>query len=955
MAASSKEQALKMNEKGLISPVFRRVITVVLLLGIAGTFMAMYYLVYLPQQQSDFNRRMFRVLSEMANNFSVRVENFGTLSGKSSDIPVRLNAFSKAYGPLYEAHDSLFDETFKNSFRGTSDSLEAIHSYPHFEYDSISYQIKRDAIVIDSSKKALSDILAPLISIHANTFESVLLIKSTSAKTEKNSTNSKNYDTILYKSSAFDIANIDADSLFENKNLQAAELTEIDLEGTKYKAFLMPFKMKIEPDQTFVFAGIISKKDYNQQSQNIPVDFLVTVVVILVMLLLCLPILKIFVLSPEENIRIADVRFIIASIFIIPLVITLISATAWLYIYPERFTLNVLSSLQNDITDNFYREIEQCINQLKTYDSTIVHPAKAIISNYTQEDSISYEVDKGKVDLRKIEGIDTINLRDLAFYPTIYKNLEVVHWMYTTGKDIASWRFTKDPTTYFNLKDRDYFKDVKYKRTYTHPYSRKDFTMQAVLSKSDGEFIFNIAIPSDIRISKSRKSIAVAITSKMYSLYNTVVPSGFEYCLIDQKGNIIFHSDTARNLQENLLEESNDNHLLQNAISHKDSTYINHINLYDEPVKMIVKPLDDMPYYLVTYYKKRGEYLFITHIVAFVFLCMSLLHLFVSLFSYCVMMTNRRLTKLLFYPSSFSWLKPSFDRRDYYVRNCLQLIASFILIILFSEILIPEQKHLYKLNFALLLPLFTSTGYYMVKSAKSIIDIEHTSYHHKLLLLGKEKFLALLFKMKNILLFYLISVSVFGILQNVLFYYKNYSDAEAVQVRILLLIVFIPVAIFFISIVNINYLRSVISDVFGRVRQVKEVTHSSKRYLTPFIISLILSVLAITVIPALTLTGYAFNEEKQLHFHTFQVELAKKIQDRRVSINPKLWQTKLIMFKDRDSTFQKKADTFIDSLKFVKERGLYLGGLSLTVKPTVDKEFTRRDSLQIVEHVSSPR
>src|ERR1700733_5343044 len=72
-----------MDEKGIRSPVVRRIITIVLLLGISGTFIAFYYIVYIPQQRADFDQRMFRILREIAINFSKRAENYGTVSYNS--------------------------------------------------------------------------------------------------------------------------------------------------------------------------------------------------------------------------------------------------------------------------------------------------------------------------------------------------------------------------------------------------------------------------------------------------------------------------------------------------------------------------------------------------------------------------------------------------------------------------------------------------------------------------------------------------------------------------------------------------------------------------------------------------------------------------------------------------------------------------------------------------------
>ena len=66
-----------MSEKGSSFPVLRRIVTVILLAGIALTFLTVYYFIYLPQQRALFNARTFRVLNQMASNFQDRLENYG--------------------------------------------------------------------------------------------------------------------------------------------------------------------------------------------------------------------------------------------------------------------------------------------------------------------------------------------------------------------------------------------------------------------------------------------------------------------------------------------------------------------------------------------------------------------------------------------------------------------------------------------------------------------------------------------------------------------------------------------------------------------------------------------------------------------------------------------------------------------------------------------------------------
>lgn len=903
-----------MAEKGIYSPVVRKIITVALFIGITGTFIGLYYFIYLPQQEASYNLRTFRILHEIANNFSRKILNNGISYSYSNGYISRSNEEPKLhFKNLISNSDSAFEAYLKKSFVGDPTKIDSFSSTQYLEQDSITYKIKLKKVneTIDSLKKSLKEILDPLISIHPNTFESVLLIKQ-NPDTIKGTKNVSRYDSILYESEKTNITRINTDTLLFKSNVETSDIRNIDIEGTRYRIFLTPFQINTISNETFVLIGIIKEENYKLQTQSIPLQFLLALALILVTLLMALPFVKIFILSIHENITVADVRVIIAAIFIIPFVITLFCSSLWMNIYCKRYATDILSSLQQEVTDNFYKEIAQTIRQAKDYNSLIEDPR----AHFVKDSSKARLVEK-------IPGVDTVNIKDYIFYPRYYKNLDNVHWMDEDGNDIASWTFINDPPGYFRVKDRQYFQDIIRHGGYVlpNPYFsqvKDTFGIQATLSRLTGRYAINVSLPSNIEISPQKKAAAIAISTKMYSIYNTATPPGFSYCLIDERGNMIFHSDTAKSLQENLIVESEDNQELITAIKHKDSVTIEDMDLYDKPVGMMVKPLPTLPYYFVTYYQKRGGYLFTFHVGAFVFVCESIILLFASLFSFSIMVSGKRISKLFFVPGLFQWIKPSPRRVKYYHKNYLQLIVSVLLIYLISFFISAENIYLYMLNSAVLLPLFAVTGYYIIKKGPQFIYLQrHANNRDRHLIFRKKRFLHFLFSIKNILLLYAVSIAFFLILQNVLFYDHFNSNQLEITASILTLIILLPLTMFIIAGADSEAVVAKSKKVVYFTGFRKENAQNDSAYLNHFIISLLLSVTVICVIPAISLIAYAFHEEKQLHVESSQVELAKRVQQRRTGINKKLKQTKIGLVPNI-------GEAFSDSLKFSPDKGLYL-------------------------------
>ena len=693
-------------------------------------------------------------------------------------------------------------------------------------------------------------------------------------------------DTILYRpqNSDINIANINTDSLFTYSNFQGPAIRDIIIEDIPYKIFLLPFKMP-SYSETFVFAGIMQQDIYNQQVQNIPIFFLLTVIMIIAALLLALPVVKIFILSSDESVHLTDLRAIIAVIFIFPFLLTLLCTGTWISKYQDDLVDETLHSLQQNINTNFYTEIKQNIQQQKQYDNLIKNPAYFFSNSDLNkiQDSLNARNSKAK----------PTDIKDIIFHPTDYKLFTSLHWMSFSGNDIAAWNLTNKTATYFQLKDRTYFIDLKYNRTNLLPGDSNYFSIQPVLSRLTGEYTINIATPSSAKINDST-AIGVGLSGKLYSVYNTILPTGFGFCIIDSTGLILCHSDTARNLQENIFKESNNNYSLRTAVKHKDSILINEVSLYEHPVKMIVKPLPGLPYYLITYHEQRNGYLFIFHVIAFAFVCEVMIMVFISLFSYLAMLSSKSVGKLLFEPEKLNWLKPSADKKVYYIKNAIQLIAALILVYLISLFYSDNGYYLYTLNANFLLPLFCVTGYYLVKNSKSFID--------KDIKRNDESFfktqLRFLWHSHNILTLYILSILIFFILQHTLFSKAISECNEHVTTGVMALIVIVPFVTSLIALLNFDVKRW-------------------PGYLQCFIVSLLIAVMLISVVPVLTTVSYAFHEERKLQLQSMQADLAKKIQQRRLAINPLTWQTKLNLKYFADSVF-------IDSLKFKEDKGIYL-------------------------------
>src|SRR5262249_24088923 len=96
--------------------------------------------------------------------------------------------------------------------------------------------------------------------------------------------------------------------------------------------------------------------------------------------------------------------------------------------------------------------------------------------------------------------------------------------------------------------------------------------------------------------------LATSLNCNMYP----ILPPGFSFCVIDAKGNVLIHSDSRRNLSENLLDELRGNASLVRAINTKSEAMIRDQSIYGTHQDLYVRPLKGQPLSLVVLFNKRS-------------------------------------------------------------------------------------------------------------------------------------------------------------------------------------------------------------------------------------------------------------------------------------------------------------------------------------------------------------
>src|SRR5690606_2490812 len=219
------------------------------------------------------------------------------------------------------------------------------------------------------------------------------------------------------------------------------------------------------------------------------------------------------------------------------------------------------------------KEMLLALRQLQTYDSIY---AKTPVGKRSNE-----------VDL----------LKDTVLRPTTYRGFDFVFWITDDGMQTHKWTVTPQNTSPIDVNSRKYFSKIKDKSGWGWPKQGIDlFFLESIYSLNTGKSYAALSLPS-----MDTNSAAVAMTTELGAIFDPVLTHGYKFALINTEGEVLFHSDKRRNLQENFLHDISNKSAIKSSINGRVFSIFNTF-YHGDDYETCLQPLDSWPVYFVTFY-----------------------------------------------------------------------------------------------------------------------------------------------------------------------------------------------------------------------------------------------------------------------------------------------------------------------------------------------------------------
>jgi hypothetical protein len=725
---------------------FGRVLPVILILLLLGIFMSLYFFKYVPEQQNAFNGRGFMELGQIEKAVQSRnqgyiwaIETF--LAHPLAPNPLIQNQHFKfdppwSVGQIEPGTRTIGQAILTNDSLGGSWRL----TYPLFpkSADGNDYHTSISDLNTGGSAPAkilmsiaLDTILAPIINTYQDIFDDYLLIGDTqdgSPRSDPDNTGLHQGEVVYNSGNLAVDYRVNTDSLLKKSDgFSLLDIHNVTIEGNPYKLFIYPFKLGKE---RIILAGLVSVAHYNAGYKDIPFTYIGAIAILVLLLFIHLPVLKIYILGSYERITDLNIRMIIGTYFVAAFVVFFLFSRIFLVKMQSVSHKANLDTLSGQVQQHFDSELDHICTQLDKWDNIY---ATKIGTNKDQLQALRSE-SYSKTDYDS-------SLVDHLLQPDEYPFPEYAFWIDSRGKWTAGWSAKKNLKSILLLvADRQYFKDFlngTYMTLRNGPVT-DSFIMQPLLSKLDGEYTITVvkrAVASQRYLKDSIISFMdstrrkmqtvlppqlVGLSTKMASVTNVILPTGYNFSIIDENGDILYDARPGRALLSNILQETGDPSALRWSAHFHSQRYFSNFTLKGQQVALLATPMPGLPYTLLTYYKLSGADDFQMHLILLSSLFAGAILLLLIISTLINEWSMKKPSLLQVADRNFAWLRPTEDNNRYY--GFLILGMALLLGIYMTAWMVIEQlreKYEFSLFYlSLLFPFYIALYYFRMKEKK---------------------------------------------------------------------------------------------------------------------------------------------------------------------------------------------------------------------------------------------
>lgn len=385
----------------------------------------------------------------------------------------------------------------------------------------------------------------------------------------------------------------------------STRLFDITAGGVEYKLFLRPVQLTVSKTGSdsrrgfdLSIAGLVRSDQLAEKSFAFSYTLLLLLLILLILTILSAPLIKLKLIGAKDRLRRFDALLTSSAIFLGTAILAVTLIDGYTYASLERQLDEQLEQLAADVGSNLREELSRASKQLDQLNANLEQNLSTVIASQqeTQAPCPASGTAEGKYHLENILGDSGIVDLSTAEYP--YFNSAT--WADMSGEQKIKFTTRGQHTDFINIETRPFFRQARdgtlwnLKAPGNEPLA---LAFEGLTSRVSGENVAVVAKPTP------EGDYVSSLDTRLLSLYNPVLPTGYGFCVLDNSGLVRFHSFDVKNLEENFFEESNNDSRLRSAVQTRTSDFMD-LQYLGRSNRAFVAPIEGLPWTLVTFRDK---------------------------------------------------------------------------------------------------------------------------------------------------------------------------------------------------------------------------------------------------------------------------------------------------------------------------------------------------------------
>ena len=357
----------------------------------------------------------------------------------------------------------------------------------------------------------------------------------------------------------------------------------VDSAGADYKLFSQPVLLASAAPATdappslirVALCGLVKADRFRKET--LAVNYTVGLVFLLLALLLILswPLVNVWFLDPNDGLHPAEVFRLAFCTLAMTAFLTLLVFDLYAYNRTEDELDEGLEDFAATMLANVQTELGRAAAQMDLLNARF-------LTNAANQTNV----------LRRA---DLVQTSPAASDP--YPWFQMAAWIDREGQQRVKWTVERANTPLVNVGQRAYFRQIVDGRPWRLASTNGTirFCLEPVYSVNTGEYLcmFSSAPQDDC-------NLVTTLELPMLALVEPVLPAGYGFCVLDAAGLALFHSEAARNLRENFVEECNQDPRLRAAVYGRETNRFD-VNYGQRVHSLFVRPVPGVPWTLAVF------------------------------------------------------------------------------------------------------------------------------------------------------------------------------------------------------------------------------------------------------------------------------------------------------------------------------------------------------------------